>query len=297
MLGSPISAPKEIRFRWYRQVEREGRTVTETCRIFGVSRKTYHRWYRIDHGLDPKVRRPRRTHPQTKIHGKVLVELLKAKRLYNFGPKKMSAHLKRKLGVSVSPNAIYKKYLKRNLVRKPQKRQAWYRPMSEPYAATKPGENVQLDVKYVPGRDGLWRYQYRFLDTVANVQYAVDMPSRDGRATISALGLAERRLPFEVVGVQTDNGGEFRGAFARHLDARGIPQRFIPKRSAPWNGKVERANRAVDDEYYLNPHRPWKSLAGYVRWYNTERPHLGRGMGGLTPYEKLAQLSQEKCNP
>ncbi|OGM00501.1 hypothetical protein A2480_01380 [Candidatus Uhrbacteria bacterium RIFOXYC2_FULL_47_19] len=153
--------------------------------------------------------------------------------------------------------------------------------------------SFQIDVKYVSGPDGSWLYQYRFVDTVTDIQYAVDMPSRNGRSTISALRLAERNLPSSIEEIQTDNGGEFRGAFARHLDSRGIPQRFIPKRSAPWNGKVECANRSVDDEYYLNPHRPWKSLSAYVRWYNTERPHLGRGMDGLTPYEKLAQFSQE----
>lgn len=281
-----------MRFRWYRQVEIEGRTVAETCRIFGISRKTYHKWHRRDHGWEPGIRRPKRTHPQAKIVGSVLVELLRTKRLYNYGPEKMSVHLKRELGVSISPNAVYKTYLKRDLIRKPQKKQAWYRPMKEPYVAARPGENVQLDVKYVPGPYGTWLYQYRFIDTVTNVQHAVNMPRRDARSTIMALKLAERHLPFAIIGIQTDNGGEFRGAFARHLAARGIAHRFIPKRSAPWNGKVERANRSVDDEFYLNPHRPWRSLSAYVKWYNSERPHLGRGMGGLTPYEKLAQFSQ-----
>lgn len=280
-----------MRFRWYRQVELEGRTITETCRIFGISRKTYHKWHRRDHGWDPKVCRPRRVHPHAKISGMALAELLRAKRLYNYGPKKMSSHLRNELGVEVSPNAIYKQYLKRGLIRKPQRKQAWYRPMKEPYVASLPGENVQVDVKYVPGPDG-WLYQYRFVDTVTNVQYAVNMPERSGRSTICAMRLAERSLPFGINGIQTDNGGEFRGAFARHLESRGIPQRFIPKRSAPWNGKVERANRSVDDEYYLNPNRPWKSVSQYVSWYNSRRPHLGKGMGGMTPYQKLAQFSQ-----
>lgn len=158
--------------------------------------------------------------------------------------------------------------------------------------ASRPGENVQVDVKYVPGMDGNWLYQYRFIDTVTNVQYAVDMPSRNGRTSIAALRLAERFLPFAIAGIQTDNGGEFRGAFAEHLSRRGIAHRFIPKRSAPWDGKVERANRSVDDEHYLNPYRPWKSLLEYVSWYNTKRPHLGRDMGGLTPYEKLLSFNQ-----
>jgi len=49
---------------------------------------------------------------------------------------------------------------------------------------------------------------------------------------------------------------------------------------------VERANRSVDDEYYLNHTKPWNTLAQYTHWYNRERPHLGKGMNGQTPYEK-----------
>jgi len=63
MRGSPISTPKETRFRWYRQVEREGRTVKSTCEIFGIGRKTYHKWHRRDHGWEPGVKRPKRMHP------------------------------------------------------------------------------------------------------------------------------------------------------------------------------------------------------------------------------------------
>lgn len=262
-----------------------------------MSKKTYHKWYRRDHGYDPKVIRPRKLHPHAKLYGHVLVEAIRAKKKYNYGPKKMSLHLKNALGVSVSANAVYKMYKKRGLIRKSLKKQQWYRPMKEPYKASFQGENVQIDVKYVPGPDMTWAYQYRFMDTVTNMQYAVNLPFKSSRSTITAFRLAERYLSFPIIGVQTDNGGEFRGAFAEYLARKGVTHRFIPKRSAPWNGKVERANRSVDDEYYLNPGKPWKTLSAYVRWYNHERPHLGKGMDGMTPYQKLASLSLKMCNP
>ena len=74
--------------------------------------------------------------------------------------------------------------------------------------------------------------------------------------------------------------------FHEYLVRNQMPHRYIPKRSAPWNGKVERANRSVDDEYYLNWGRPWKTIAEYTRWYNNERPHVGKGMYGMTPKQK-----------
>ncbi|TAL19336.1 transposase [Patescibacteria group bacterium] len=287
---TPI-APRELRFRWYRQVEENGLAVPKVCDIFGISKKTYYKWYRRDHGLGSNQYKNRAEHPHTKIKGRVRVLLVEAKKKYNYGPEKMRLYLKRETGVEVSGKNIYLFMKKKGLIRKPQRKQEWYEPMKEPYRALKLGENVQLDVKYVPAQGGWWDYQFRFLDTVSNLQYALTLPLRDSRSTIRAFTSAERSLPFPIVGVQTDNGGEFRGIFHEYLVRRGIAHRYIPKRSAPWNGKVERANRSVDDEFYLNLGRPWRKLYQYTHWYNHERPHLGRGMNGLTPYQKYLSLT------
>lgn len=289
MPGSPLSAPRELRFRWYLQVEKVGKTVREVCDVFGVSTKTYHKWYRKDHGYGSKGYRPRREHPHTKLTGLTKRVVREAKAKYNYGPQKMRCYLRQELGVEVSSTALYKFFKRHRLIRKPQKRQPWYAPMTRRYRAKRPGQNVQLDVKYVPGEDTRWAYQYRFLDTLTNLQAMVQTLDRSAEASLHALAGAQRSFPFPITGIQTDNGGEFRGAFALHLKTIGITQRFIPKRSAPWNGKVERANRSVDDEYYLNPTRPWKTVEEYTRWYNQQRPHLGSGMHGMTPQQRYDQ--------
>lgn len=251
-----------------------------------MSEKTYYKWYKSDHGLGSNEYKPRARHPDSKIHGLAEDVLLEAKKKYNYGPKKMSWHLKKELGLAVSTTAIYKYYVKKKLIRKPQKKQAWYAPMKRKFKSKKPGQNVQLDVKYVPGTDSRWEYQYRFIDVLTNMQYAVHCLDRSAESSIYALKRAERSFPFAIQGIQTDNGGEFRGDFACYLKEHGIIHRFIPKRSAPWNGKVERANRSVDDEYYLNPNRPWKTVEEYTKWYNSKRIHDGRGMNGMTPTER-----------
>lgn len=287
------AAPQEMRFRWYRQVEEYEKTVPEVCDIFGISRKTYYKWYKRDHGLGSNQYKQRMPHPQAKITGEVRVKLVETKELYNYGPKKMQLYLKQETGVLVSTTAIYKYMKKRHLIRKPQRKQIWYTPMKEPFYTSVPGANVQLDVKFVPGRKGEWKYQYRFLDTASDMQYAIDMEWKDAATTIPALLSAERSFPFPITGIQTDNGGEFRGVFHTYLLRRHITQRYIPKRSAPWNGKVERANRSVDDEFYLNWNRPWKHLFQYTQWYNFERPHIGKVLTGLTPYQKYLTLTNQ----
>lgn len=278
-----------MRFRWYRQVERYHRTIPEVCSIFGISKKTYHKWYNHDHGYGSRTYHARHSHPQTKLTPRIALAVCRAKERYNYGPEKMRLFLTEHHGVRVSSTAIYKFFKKRKLIRKPQRKQPWYTPMKERFVARKPGGNVQLDVKYVPGGHGIWHYQFRFTDTFTNIQYAVDCLDKSAAAAIYALRLARRSFPFPIRGLQTDNGSEFRGGFALYVQRCHILHRFIPKRSAPWNGKVERANRSIDDEYYLNAGRPWTSLTAYTHWYNHERYHLGKGMHGLTPYQKLQQ--------
>lgn len=297
MPGSPLSAPPELRARWYLQVDKNGMTVKEACSIFGMSRKTYYKWHGLDHGETNRILKRREPHPQLKIVGRIRALITDAKEKYNYGPRKMSVHVEKETGIRISPNAIYKFFKKRRLIRKPKRKQAWYQPMKEPYRSSGPGENVQLDVKYVPGEDHSWDYQFRFVDTVTNMQFSVTKGIKDARATIQALHAAERSFPFPIHGIQTDNGSEFRGVFHEYLLKRQIAHRYIPKRSAPWNGKVERANRSVDDEYYLNWGRPWSTIHAYTRWYNHERPHLGKGMDGLTPYQKYLTFVTPKCHP
>ena len=291
MPGSPLSAPKELRFRWYLQVDKYGKSVKDVCEIFGISRKTYYKWRTHDYPHGRPTYHPRKQHPNLKLTGTIKWLIYEAKQKYNFGPNKMRLYLKT-LGIDVSSTIIYRYYKARRLIKKPQRKQPWYTPLKEPFFATKPGENVQYDVKYVPGENHTWNYQFRLTDAVTRMQYAEDCLIKDSGAAVYVFQRAEKYFPFPMTGIQTDNGGEFRGKFSEYLAGRQIIHRFIPKRSAPWNGKVERANRSVDDEYYLNPNRPWKTLRGYVNWYNYHRPHEGRDMDELTPYKKLLQLTQ-----
>jgi IS30 family transposase len=294
MAGTPLSAPREARARWYLQVDKYGKTVKDICNIFGISRKTYYKWYNLDHNLVVRDSKRRGIHPHTKLTSQVKMIIYDNKIKYNYGPKKMRVYLKNNHNITISANTIYKYYQRKHLIRKPQMKQIWYLPLKQPYYATIPGENVQLDVKYVPGKDMTWNYQYRLIDTVTNIQFAVNEEYKDSQTTITVFKKAIKYFPFKITGIQTDNGSEFRKYFHKYLIKNNIVHRYIPKRSAPWNGKVERANRSIDDEFYLNATRPWNSLNMYVHWYNYERPHLGKQMYGLTPIQKYLSLAKSK---
>ncbi len=96
--------------------------------------------------------------------------------------------------------------------------------------------------------------------------------------------MAEKYFGFKISSVQTDNGSEFRGVFHYWLEKKNTPHYFIPKGSPYWNGKVERVHRTIDEEYYHNPYRIWKTPYEWLYYYNFERIHLS--LNGLTPQEK-----------
>lgn len=276
--------PSKIRQKWYFRVEKIGKPVNEICELYAISRKTYYKWRAIDHGSREHI--PKKQHPQTKIKGELKVFIYNEKLKTNYGPKKMKLLIKRRFGAEVSTTAIYKYYKKKGLIRRPQKKLPWYQPLKDPVIPRGPGEVVQVDTKYV-WQDNKRKYQRTFVDIYTGFHHAVICETLEAQSTVVAFEEAQKVFPFEILGVQNDNGSENRGVFHQYLGKRGVAHYFIPKSSPNWDGAVERAHGVIDQEFYLNPTRPWKTLAEYLRWYNYERIHLGRYLNGLIPIEKF----------
>lgn len=287
----------KVRNKWYFLVEKAGKTVDEVCGLYFISRKTYYKWREID--LGPRTHVPKKEHPETKIKGEIKVFISEQKLRLNYGPKKMHLLVKRRFGILISTTAIYKFYKKKGLVRRVQKKLPWYKPIKEAVIPKKPGDVVQNDAKYV-WEDGMRKYQRTFVDIYTGMHFAVIRNTMEAKDTISAFEEAESFFPFKILGVQNDNGSENRGVFHQYLGERGIAHYFIPKSSPTWDGAVERAHGVIDQEYYLNPTRPWKTLQEYLQWYNYERIHLGRYLNGMIPIEKyqyyLSTVSPLKVN-
>jgi transposase InsO family protein len=289
--------PPHIRQKWYFLVEKAGKTVDEVCNLYFMSRKTYYKWNAIDHG--DRTYTPRKEHPDTKLKGEVREFVVNEKLRINYGPRKMKLLLKRRFDLVVSTTAIYNLYLKKGLIRRPQKRLPWYQPIEDPVIPERPGAVVQMDAKHV-WESGTRKYQRTFIDIFTGRQYAVVVSTMTAEDTINAFQEAEKFFPFPILGVQSDNGSENRGDFHQYLGQKGIAHYFIPKSSPTWDGAVERAHGVIDQEYYLNPTRPWKTLDEYLQFYNYERIHLGKYLNGMTPQEKwqewLSTVSPLKVN-
>jgi len=287
-MPSPIKYDREQRFRWYLQVDKYDKSVTEVCKIFGISRKTYYKWRGRDYGQKGNKYVAFKGQPKLKLTYEVKRFIEKQKQLTNYGPLKMKYLVKRELDIAVSTTIIYRYYRRKKLIRKPQKKLPWYEPMKHALTVKNPGEGVQMDIKYVY-EEQVREYQFSVFDPYTKKYHFTVFPSKESRNAITAYRRAERYFNFKITSVQTDNGGEFRGKFHSWLVRKNIPHYFIPKKSPWWNSNVERVHRTIDDEYYQNPYRQWKTVYDWLEFYNFKRIHLS--INGLTPEEKLKSVT------
>lgn len=289
--------PPKVRNKWYFLVGNAGKKVDEVCGLYFISRKTYYKWKAIDQGDHAHI--PKKEHPDTKLKGDIKEFVVNEKLRINYGPKKMRLLLKRRFNLDVSTTAIYNLYQRKELIRRPQKKLPWYTPLKEAVIPKKPGDVVQMDAKYV-WQDNQRKYQRTFIDIFTGRQHAVVVSTMTAEDTINAFEETEKVFPFKILGIQSDNGSENRGEFHQYVGRKGIAHYFIPKSSPTWDGAVERAHGVIDQEYYLNPTRPWKTLQEYLQFYNYERIHLGKYLNGMTPDEKwqeyLSTASPLKVN-
>lgn len=145
-------------------VEETNLKLKDVIKIFPYSGRTLKRWlkeYRekgID-GLIPKSTAPKTYRIETPIHIKeTIIDLRKNKKL-------CALKLKQKLekqGIQIHERTIGKILKKENLVRKYRVKKIKYKYIK---AERLPGELIEIDVKYVPGRVKNKRYyQYTAID-------------------------------------------------------------------------------------------------------------------------------------
>lgn len=286
------SYPHDKRILWYKSVDKEKKDVSEVCRVFGISRKTYYKWRKRDFGLDGNRYVSHGIKRNAKLTWEVKRFIEHEKKKTNYGPLKMKMLVKRELDIIISTTSIYRYYRRRKLIRRPQKKLPWYEPMKEKLLITEPGMGVQVDVKYVYSK-GKREYQFSIFDPYTEKYHFTVFERRFSRNTVYALRKAEKYFGFKALSIQTDNGSEFRGEFHVWLTKKKIPHYFIPKKSPWWNGKVERVHRTMDEEYYQNPFRVWSTPYEWLRYYNFERIHLS--LNGHTPHEKHLESVTLDC--
>jgi transposase InsO family protein len=298
--------------------------VSEACRVFGISRKTYYEWVKRaeKYGLSALLPRDRRQPhmPNAMSSEEIAVILSEAIARPTLGPKSLLRHLKRR-GVDRSASGVAKILKRHNLGTAKQRvialasltatetGQLTEAAMEGPFGfcqyASYPGQVVALDAFYVGRLKGVGAvWQLTAVDIATRIA-VVQLVVGDKTAAVAALLLghlkkALRKHGITLQGVLTDNGPEFVGkAFQTRVAELGLHQHRIPPRSPNHNAVCERFHGTVLEEFY-RPHFHRgrvedvalldRSLQAWVVDYNNERPNNSDYMAGRTPLQVKKQL-------
>lgn len=163
--------------------------------------------------------------------------------------------------------------------------------IAKPYEQMQyPGQRVQIDVKFVPTAcivgeaKGQSFYQYTAIDEYSRFRYLEAFPEHSSYSSAVFLEHLQKRFPFKIECVQTDNGQEFTKRlgntenptptlFESRLEQYGIRHKLIKPYTPRHNGKVERSHRK-DNEYFYATHTFYsfddfkKQLSVHNRNYN-----------------------------
>ena len=303
-----LSAEAQKRLKWFDWHRAHGENVSLTCRHFAIARQTFYRWQRRDDpfnlaSLEDRSSRPREVRQRTWTTAEVVAVQRLRETYPRWGKAKLAVLLLReglKLSVSrvgrilsyLKSRGVLKEPLRRSLARRRQwKRQYAVRKPRE-YQATAPGDIVQLDTMDVRPEPGVVLKQFTAVDVVS--RWSVPTIASNATATLASKALDDliARSPFPIRAIQVDGGSEFMAGFEDACQQKGILLFELPPRSPKLNGRVERANRTFQEEFYdcsaatptVSGFRP-----GLLAWediYNTIRPH--QALGYLTPAQFLA---------
>jgi transposase InsO family protein len=164
--------------------------------------------------------------------------------------------------------------------------------------ASEPGELVSLDTFYVGKLKGVGKvWQITACDVASSFAWArLIIGEVTAEAVLAFLATVVRpgcrAAGWRLQRVLTDNGTEFKGAFAMGCEHLGIRRTRTKPRHAWTNGFVERLQKTILHEHwrvafrrqYFTTRRTLQgSLDRFLRFYNCERTHRGYRLNGRTP--------------
>jgi transposase InsO family protein len=305
-----IERRARMRLAWFTRYEEVG-NISQACREFGISRKTFYKWWPCYAkeglaGLRDRSKRPK-SHPNT-VPQEIAQLIVKLRQKSDYGPSRLAFYLKRDYGVHLSVYGIYRVLVRAGLIT-PRKHRRRKKPVY--YQMNYPGQRVQVDAKYMPkislkGRPEPYKeYQYTAIDDCTRLRFIWVYQELSPANSVDFARKILVFFPFPIEEIQTDHGTEFTyifmpwvkksHPFEEFLQEKGIRHKLIPIATPKQNGKVERSHRTDDEEFYnqrgyRKPAKRAKELSRFLDYYNKRRPHSA--LGWMTPLEKLRSFPE-----
>jgi transposase InsO family protein len=297
---------KEERLRWVRPIAEYEVRLVDAAKLCPYGKRTLERWVAAyqrggEEALEPRSTEPRRYRNETPIALKERVIALRK----NTGKcaQKLHWQLQRE-GVFIHTRTIGKILKKEGLVRRYRVKRVQYKYLK---AARKPGELIEIDVKYVPGPiGGTQYYQYTAIDTASRWRHLAVYEEQSTYSSLCFLREVMMRFPYPIRAVKTDNHSTLTNYFTgtnrrsdmtvktlhaldRFCAEHGMIHYLIDPGKPAQNGTVERSHREDQEKFYeKHVFRSLEDLRRKLMQWNTEYNNLEHcGLNGKTPNEFL----------
>lgn len=297
----------EERYRWIKPILEREISIKDMSKVCPFSMRSLKYWlaaYRQEGyaGLSPRSTRPK-THPkETPIHIKEQVIALRKKT--KLCALKLSWELADQ-GVAVHPRTIGKIIKAEGMVRSYRVKRTKYKYIK---AVRKPGDLIEIDVKYVPGNIANKRFfQYTAIDTATRWRHLAVYDAQSNSNSITFLKEVMELFPYRICAIKTDNGAIFTNRYTgtnkrsdqiiKRLHAldefcaiHDIIHYLIDPGKPAQNGTVERSHREDQEKFYeQNTFKNYRDLQRKLKRWNMYYNDLRHcGLNGLTPNQALA---------
>ncbi|MDA2922611.1 integrase core domain-containing protein, partial [Patescibacteria group bacterium AH-259-L07] len=324
-----LSPEAKKRLRWLYLLYYEcSNNVTRAANKIGISRQwlstiksTFENSGKDPRRLEPESRAPHHTTKRNKISQETEAAIIAIRDRYGWGKEKIAVVLDRDFGLKAHASTV-NRHLHDHLRIDPKisqkNKQAWqdkkereqqkevitkikYRPPTK-IKDYMPGALGEKDMKLIPKPGSLatvtngkyrikdlFRYQHTVNDSFTRVRALELVRVADSDEATEAYKRAEKRLPFDIACMNTDNGGENGKHFEAYLQNTDTIH-FHSRTGTPTdNPRVERSHLTDEKEFYGrgNLHKSFEEQEQALReWedtYNCVRPH--QALGYLTPME------------
>ena len=301
-----VKTIKEERLRWVLPVVKKEVKLIEVSKVCPHGKRSLERWLAIykekgEAGLEPKSTEPKTQKDETPIWIKERV--IEVRKKTKKCALKIHWQLKKE-GICIHERTIGKILKKEGLVRKYHVRKIKYKYIR---AERQPGELMEIDVKYVPGRIADKRYfQYTAIDTASRWRHLEVFEEQSSYHSIVFLKIVMEKFKHKIQAIKTDNGQIFTNYYlgtnkrsdltVKTLHGLDIFCRennmihyLIDPGKPAQNGTVERSHREDQEKFYeQNKFKSFNDLQIKLkRWnmYYNDLEHCG--LNGKTPNEFL----------
>lgn len=297
---------KEERLRWVLPIVKKELKLVDVAKLCPHSQRSLERWLALfkqqgEIGLDPKSTRPKTNPKETPIRIKERVKELRAD--------KGECALKIKWdledeGIKIHERTVGKILKDEGLVKKYRIKRIKYKYIK---AKLTPGELIEIDVKYVPGKIENKRYfQFTAVDVAGRWRHLEIYEEQTNHHSVEFLKKVIKRAPFKIKAVKTDNHSTFTNRYTGYLKSsdpfnprlhpldvfcaeNDIVHYLIDKGKPTQNGTIERSHgsdqqRLYDKETFANVEHLKYRVRLWNMYYNDLR-HCG--LNGKSPNQFL----------